>query len=451
LALDALAARTSTLLTGAEIPHLLIKGPATARWLYPNQPNVRPYTDVDILVRVDRFDDAQAVLDNNGYHAKLSGLRAGEGCWHEAGWRPDNVDRLAVDLHRSSAGVGRAAAYFDLLAASAESLNVAGRSISIPSEVATALIVALHAAHPGRAHKPLVDIRRANDLFDREVWQGAAELARQCDAESSFRAGLGLLADGDRLADELSVGGQVPVSTWLTGRHRAQASVSLALVLAKPGFTGRLRHVLSRLLPSPASIRLTDASAGRGLPWLAAAYVRRLIVVVMSLPRAISDVLEARRALRTVGDGSGAVSRAANAGRKLRHVDVLAVRSALWTLRTRADSAKQLRFGGLPGVRLTAPPSLRPKDRRVVVSLLRALGASCLERSLVLQRFDAATGMARTVIIGVTSPGRGFRAHAWLAGEPQRDGDFREIVRHEIPIGPAPSSQAIGSAGLGFL
>ncbi len=78
-----------------------------------------------------------------------------------------------------------------------------------------------------------------------------------------------------------------------------------------------------------------------------------------------------------------------------------------------------------------------------MVFMLRSVRASCLEKAVLLQRFDAATGKARAVIIGVTAPGRGFRAHAWLEGERQTDTAFHEIVRHRTPVSwlSAPTAQ----------
>jgi len=44
-----------------------------------------------------------------------------------------------------------------------------------------------------------------------------------------------------------------------------------------------------------------------------------------------------------------------------------------------------------------------------------------------------AFGALRDLIIGVTAPESGFRAHAWLAGEELLDGSFQEITRHRPP------------------
>ena len=56
---------------------------------------------------------------------------------------------------------------------------------------------------------------------------------------------------------------------------------------------------------------------------------------------------------------------------------------------------------------------------------------SCLERSLVLQRWLAAHGDPRDVVVGTEGGARtSFTAHAWLEGEPQPDGhNYVEMIR----------------------
>jgi len=61
-----------------------------------------------------------------------------------------------------------------------------------------------------------------------------------------------------------------------------------------------------------------------------------------------------------------------------------------------------------------------------VLAVLKRLDPSCLERSLVLQRWLAAHGDYREIVIGVTGADA-FRAHAWLDGE--EGPGFHEIAR----------------------
>lgn len=79
---------------------------------------------------------------------------------------------------------------------------------------------------------------------------------------------------------------------------------------------------------------------------------------------------------------------------------------------------------------LPPPPLLPERGRRGVVAVLRRTGASCLVRATVLQAWDLAHGRRRDVVIGVTAPSAGFRAHAWLDGDhPCHSTGFEELTR----------------------
>jgi Transglutaminase-like superfamily len=75
-----------------------------------------------------------------------------------------------------------------------------------------------------------------------------------------------------------------------------------------------------------------------------------------------------------------------------------------------------------------------------VQAVLSRTAPTCLERALVAQRWLAAHGDPREVIIGVITDGKsdialasgGFAAHAWLEGEQQ---DIHEpyLEMHRIP------------------
>jgi hypothetical protein len=82
-------------------------------------------------------------------------------------------------------------------------------------------------------------------------------------------------------------------------------------------------------------------------------------------------------------------------------------------------------------VRVPPPPSLPEGAARGVFAVLRRTSPTCLERALVLQRWQAAHGASRDVVIGVTAPAAGFAAHAWLEGD--EDGrEYAELAR--LPV-----------------
>lgn len=116
--------------------------------------------------------------------------------------------------------------------------------------------------------------------------------------------------------------------------------------------------------------------------------------------------------------------------RRLRRIDLPTLRAALWTLRALRTVRTQLRRGTIEGVRVPAPPPLSEAEVRGVLAVLRRRPNTCLERSLVLQRWVARFDRAPDIVVGVASPSDGFRAHAWLEGEPDNaDGQFHELMR----------------------
>lgn len=102
-------------------------------------------------------------------------------------------------------------------------------------------------------------------------------------------------------------------------------------------------------------------------------------------------------------------------------------RGAWWAWRSLRRVRLELRGGArYDQLVIKPPPRLGSAADRGVEAVVRRLEPSCLERALVLQRWLRARGDARDVVIGVTGPD-GFRAHAWLEGEPAPE--FREIAR----------------------
>jgi hypothetical protein len=117
----------------------------------------------------------------------------------------------------------------------------------------------------------------------------------------------------------------------------------------------------------------------------------------------------------------------------LRRVDLPTLRAAFWAERTLRQARRALRRGRLEDIRLPDPPALPPESERGVRAVLRRTPATCLERALVLQRWHAARGNPREVVIGVKGPTDEFAAHAWLDGEPDSQaGVFEELFRLRV-------------------
>ena len=111
--------------------------------------------------------------------------------------------------------------------------------------------------------------------------------------------------------------------------------------------------------------------------------------------------------------------------------DIADARAAWWTWRALRTARTRLRDGEVRDVRVPVPPPVDASGARAVRLVLRATNASCLERSLVLQRWLAGHGVARDVIVGTAGNAHsGFAAHAWIDGEAQPPGSsYVELIR----------------------
>lgn len=106
------------------------------------------------------------------------------------------------------------------------------------------------------------------------------------------------------------------------------------------------------------------------------------------------------------------------------------IRAALWTWRAARRVHRDLASSSLDDIRVIPVPAVPNEAGRGVAAVLRRTSFTCLERALVLQAWNEAHGRPRDLIIGVTRPSEGFKAHAWLEGEPPcHDEGFKELTR----------------------
>lgn len=110
--------------------------------------------------------------------------------------------------------------------------------------------------------------------------------------------------------------------------------------------------------------------------------------------------------------------------------DIATLRAAWWARRALREARRQLPRRPLDDITLPPPPRLPPHAARGVGALLRRRQHSCLEGALVRQRWLAARGDPRDVVIGVMAPGEAFGAHAWIDGDDAAAGaGFTELRR----------------------
>ncbi len=116
---------------------------------------------------------------------------------------------------------------------------------------------------------------------------------------------------------------------------------------------------------------------------------------------------------------------------------VSSMRALWWAQRAIHQARRDLPRKGLDDLVVVPPPPLPTGVRRWVVALLRVRRQTCLIRSVVLQAWDASHGRRRDLVIGVTSPREGFKAHAWLEGDSESSFcGFSELSRRPAPAPP---------------
>jgi len=295
LALDLVAADVVHALREAGVESVLLRGPAVAR-LYPPG-TVRAYVDVDLLVPPGALGPAGEALLALGFErvaedAELRGHRPAHAHeWLRLG------DGAAVDLHRTLSGVGAPPA--ELWAAFARHVEIVllgGVDVQLPSPAATALGIALHAAHhgPGR-ERSLRDLALALELVPEGTWRAAADLAGGLDALPAFGAGLSLLPAGADLAERLSIPSGMPVEVALRASGAPPLALGLDWLLSTPGPRAKAGLVLRTLFPAPGALRSWRALARRGRSGLVAAYASHPFWLARhALPSAIA-LFRARR------------------------------------------------------------------------------------------------------------------------------------------------------------
>jgi hypothetical protein len=109
-------------------------------------------------------------------------------------------------------------------------------------------------------------------------------------------------------------------------------------------------------------------------------------------------------------------------------------RAALWAARAARAARTALAERGLEALALPPVPPLPPEAGWAASGALRLWSRNCLVRAAVRQAWEAAHGRRRELVIGVTAPGPGFRAHAWLDGDPPAASrGYRELARRPPP------------------
>jgi hypothetical protein len=278
-----------------DIPCILLKGPAIARWLYGEQ-ELRVYSDSDFLIPRDRWTDAGQVLKSLGFESDLESMAHPRmESFASDPWVRYGLDN--VDLHSTVYGIGADFdAIWQILSSNTVPFELDGATLQVLALPARTMHVALHAGQHQEG-KAVMDLERAVAQVPERVWWDAVRLAQQLSALPAFAAGLRLVEGGADLAAHLGIDHERNASVDLRA-GRIPLAESLNELWETPGILSKLRYVRAELFPKPDFMRWWSPLAKRGALGLAAAYLWRPVYLLIHTPPAAAAVWRARRGER---------------------------------------------------------------------------------------------------------------------------------------------------------
>ncbi len=296
LMLDAVGARLVADFRQHGIDSILLKGRSIVDRLYDGKAVNRSYRDVDLLVDPRRHADAEAILTDVGFVDLMAGARRNERAPHASTWRRTS-DQATVDLHITLAGCGvPPVRVWSLLREHTRRSTIGTTEVAVLDDVALACHLALHAARTGvKDPKPPSDLRRGLEILGDDTMRAAATVAAQLGAMPAFVAGLRMVPESSKLADELGGGVYVPVELAVRALTEVRGTGTLnALHAARPWRRPLL--VVQRVFPSKVVLRRSMPLAARGTFWLVACYLLRPVWMATQLSSAIRAWRRAARA-----------------------------------------------------------------------------------------------------------------------------------------------------------
>lgn len=297
LAVDAAGAKARGWLADEGIECVLLKGRGIAQRLYDHLWE-RPYSDVDLLIRLEDRDRVERVLVDHGYRRvdRDGDLLGATGYAHTFAAE----DRSLIDLHWNLSGVHASpASTWAALGERTTWLTVADRPARVPNDEALALIVTLHNAHHGarwRSSEP--DLERALTRLDVNDWIAAAGLADQLHAREAFAAGLRLSPAGRALADRIGVGEGISLEYQLRAGETTFGAWAVHRMITADSPRARARAAGRALFPPAGSMRQFFPLARRGTAGLIAAYILRLLRLTVRAPQGAAEYIRARAGAR---------------------------------------------------------------------------------------------------------------------------------------------------------
>lgn len=297
LNIDRTTALVARHLNAAGVRTVLLKGPSVARWLY-DDPAERSYVDSDLLVESSKLRQAINLLEDLGLRTPLADAGRWEQDLHSIVLSCTLGDPLLaeVDLHftlpRANAPPDRV---WQALAAESVPFRVGGYDLEALSEVACAVVVALHAAHNGRENaQSTQDLERLVDRLSPMHWPRVRLLADQIGALPALAYGLQLAPGGAGLARELGLRGETSVEMELISNHAPPLAYGVSRLASSPSWGDRLRMVASELWPTHAFLTVWAEREGHPARSPVGRRLARLVYLVRGAAPAVQAFLRAR-------------------------------------------------------------------------------------------------------------------------------------------------------------
>jgi Uncharacterised nucleotidyltransferase len=306
LRVDLMTAELFAALHADSVDAILLKGVSIARELYDYE-GERTYADCDILVSDDTRSQAESILTTLGFEPEklrfIFGVLPGEQTTvrdpRAQHWRRAR-DEGEVDLHQSLFGltVPNPEAWEALWRRTHE-IVVAGQAVTVLEPDALALVITIHALqhaenllHPpvDYLRHPSVDLERALNRWDLDVWRRARLLAEHLNGVELFAAGLYEAPGGSTMCDSLGLTvtpetrHRAVLRAWQQKHIQAQ-STRLDAIAQMSGFWVKAAAFSKLLFPHPDELREADPRLTelRGIR-LVPTYARRLMRLLRNLP-----------------------------------------------------------------------------------------------------------------------------------------------------------------------
>lgn len=291
--LDARGAEVRAAFEAHGVTPILLKGRGFEALLYDDH-EIRPTSDVDLLIDPQRLGAAEAELVELGYEVDAPTAHLSPEPPHARHWKHTR-HHVCIDLHVRLAGTrAPEQEVWIMLCEHAVPMLIGGRPGLVLDPTASAMLCALHRAHHVLSfERPSEDLRRAVERLDLTTWYGANELADRLGAAEAFASGLQLCESGAELAERLGLSSFIP-----TARRLAAQGASGAVLLEwlwESSWRRRARLVWRGTFPTAHTMRRFHPLSRRGRAGLAAAYVLRPVDVAIRFPRAVLHLLHARR------------------------------------------------------------------------------------------------------------------------------------------------------------